>query len=832
MRKILLIMLCMVLLAGIVGAADYKFQNKSGSDLMIIHGDSANVTITGNVTASSGFFSWLGSLLNRITTLFVQDIDFSGMINGSGAINTTGNITADYFFGDGSQLDNLPSGTDGALNSSSWNRSGTDVFLHHTGDSVGIGTTSPGAPLEIRKATSPALSPMLILNRTDGGGGGTIKFGGEANQGILGIDNNGHLVLASIGQSTFDILFHTRAVSDGMTLTNERMRITDTGEVGIGTSNPTHELNVVGDLNVTGDIWSQGINISKNWTKEVYDIWNADWSGAAGLFRTDGWTVYNLTANVSIGTATSEYRFQTIGNVNLSNTLFVNGTDGSVGIGTATPSGLFNVADATDSNKFVVKNGSVTDSIKIDTSGGIDIDYDKGVWFSGDGDFNINTIATSGKLSSNMIEGIELFGESGNAFMKLAITNEDAEMYGWSGVKFTSQSGNMTLDGSGNVGIGTANPGELLEVAGNINSTGGDICITGGNCLSSVGGVTDGALNSSGWNRSGTDVFLANTGDNVGIGTLNPAEKLEVEGDIMIQSVGPRLFFNDTGASATEQIWGILADNAVLSFQAINDDYGGREASETWLQVERTGTNVGEVSFLSTLVGIGTENPGELLEVAGNINSTGGDICITGGNCLSDMGAGGGGLWRTDGWTVYNLTANVSIGTATSDYRFQTIGNVNLSNTLFVNGTDGSVGVGTDSPSDKLDVDGNARFTDATNEIWIGKNADMPTGAGLYLLGDGQSGIVRTYYDTTNLTLQAGETAGFESKIILGAKSGSDFIGLYTQSSERMRIDGGGNVGIGTTSPQQTLHVVGTFNTTSAGSSLVIDANGNVRIGI
>ncbi|KKM65928.1 hypothetical protein LCGC14_1486300, partial [marine sediment metagenome] len=33
---------------------------------------------TGNISASTGFFSYLGSLLNRITILFVQDINVTG----------------------------------------------------------------------------------------------------------------------------------------------------------------------------------------------------------------------------------------------------------------------------------------------------------------------------------------------------------------------------------------------------------------------------------------------------------------------------------------------------------------------------------------------------------------------------------------------------------------------------------------------------------------------------------------------------------------------------------------------------------------------------------
>ncbi len=61
-----------------------------------------NITIT-----QTGFFGWLGSLVSRITKLFVQDIDASGNIDVGNNVDVTGNITASYFIGDGSLLKNL-----------------------------------------------------------------------------------------------------------------------------------------------------------------------------------------------------------------------------------------------------------------------------------------------------------------------------------------------------------------------------------------------------------------------------------------------------------------------------------------------------------------------------------------------------------------------------------------------------------------------------------------------------------------------------------------------------------------------------------------------------
>ena len=76
--------------------------------------ETANINIASyNLTANNGFFSYLGILTNRITKLFVQDID------------TSGNITANYFIGNGSLLTEINSSSTNLTNYALKNQSET-----------------------------------------------------------------------------------------------------------------------------------------------------------------------------------------------------------------------------------------------------------------------------------------------------------------------------------------------------------------------------------------------------------------------------------------------------------------------------------------------------------------------------------------------------------------------------------------------------------------------------------------------------------------------------------------------------------------------------------
>jgi hypothetical protein len=114
-----------------------------------------------NVTASdTGFFNYLGSLVNRITKLFVQDIDATGNIE------TSQNVSANYFKGDGSLLTNLPAGGGEsdpvwAANSSTVARTGNcpagQVVQNTT--TVGVQCMTPAAAASYWDRTGTTLTP-------------------------------------------------------------------------------------------------------------------------------------------------------------------------------------------------------------------------------------------------------------------------------------------------------------------------------------------------------------------------------------------------------------------------------------------------------------------------------------------------------------------------------------------------------------------------------------------------------------------------------------------------------------------------------------------------
>jgi hypothetical protein len=139
---------------------------------------------------------------------------------------------------------------------------------------------------------------------------------------------------------------------------------------------------------------------------------------------------------------------------------------------------------------------------------------------------------------------------------------------------------------------------------------------------------------------------------------------------------------------------------------------------------------------------------------------------------------------------IIELPGGVVDGSGTANYVAKWSDANTLTNSIvYDNGT--NVGIGTTNPLAKLDVAGNARFggTDAYNSITINNNSNTG-GGGILVQRNGVNnaylGALGWYQGTSN------------SGAVIGTDNSSYPIVFYT-NVEQMRITGGGNVLIGTT---------------------------------
>ncbi|MEK7564946.1 MAG: tail fiber domain-containing protein [Patescibacteria group bacterium] len=298
---------------------------------------------------------------------------------------------------------------------------------------VGIGTTAPGTALVVSRSASFT----SIYNHFDAATDKAIE---------LYSDNAQNLILY---QGAF-LAFGTETGVTGAGF-SEKMRLQTDGNVGIGTTGPVAALQVLGAANKETQIGSTaGIYSTSTYFTDLSTL-----GSVINLARpSDGLFVHSIFSyDTAAGAANN------MGIVARSNIHFVTGatagpmmtlsSGGNVGIGTTSP------------------------GEKLEVSGG-----------AGNGLILSKTTATDGAVGS---AGIRLLGGGTNANWYMLTNNslgasiDDLFFYkgaGTTGVK-------MTIKDSGNVGIGTANPLQVLSVVGSIRQTG---CITAGTLSANTSG--------------------------------------------------------------------------------------------------------------------------------------------------------------------------------------------------------------------------------------------------------------------------------------------------------------------------------------------------------
>ncbi len=455
--------------------------------------------------------------------------------------------------------------------------------------------------------------------------------------------------------------------------------------------------------------------------------------------------------------------------------------------------------------------------------------------------------------SFKVLDSLQLLDANQNMMIKINNTKKGADDY--FGIRYVNFIGpnDSTLSSTIKSAVSTVNrdffilnehihnsekitiEGHGLDVNGNINFTGSL--------------YQNGAVFSSGSNIWSGTADICYNGGNVGIGTNNPSSKLDVNGniktmdDLVLKIAGPdndlddtnSIFFTNTSGSQNWRIGRRYLNGRDANHYSSLVFSGGKNADYTLLSDYFTITSTGNV-------GIGTTEPSSNLHIKGNA----GDVLQT---------------W-TYGSRSLTLTAPASadsdpwVWTTSNAYNFI----VDHNSVLYIN-DQGCIGIGTNNPSQKLDVNGTVKATTFSGSL--SGNANTVTN-GVYTAGTQSIGGAKTFTSTLTVdpgtgarntcilakgidpdfklvaiqdngpNVDGGKMAGIGVKykpdgsgandnydvgsirFLRGGSGGTGHISFSSNNTELMRIKGsGGNVGIGTNNPSQKLEVNGTVKATT-----------------
>ena len=712
-----------------------------------------NLTTTANVEAAylKGDGSYLTGLVTDLQSVADNGNTCSNTIqltNTDVGLKATGNVEANYFVGDGSKLTGLVTDLQSVADNGN-TCSNTIQFTNATtafiaNSNVGIGTSSPSADLHVAGYQYVNGPPTLT--------------------------------------NSFD---HSDAP---LTLTHG----TATSSTAINDPKPVLHLTRSGTNNESYGARAS-FNLSRYENSSTHSRSRLDVTLTDGTYAES--TVMTLRADgkVGVGTTSPAYTLDVGGDINIAsgsnlkiggtNAVFsnwtVNGSDiyrqsGNVGIGTNNPRWGLEVTPPAGKGGVLSCSDSAIFSHNLYYSGG---------WKYG--------AASKGGAYMRMIDSEIQFWNA---------PNSGSGTWDTAGGAATATQ-RMTIDESGNVGIGTASPQDLLHIYGVGDSTLRVETDTGQAQLLLRAGATTRRACRIDFSRADTGTqYMQIIGDyaqnatddltvasstsgrimtwlqngNVGIGTTSPDTDLHIYGSTSQTNI----FLGETGTPDKAGI--------IKYFQGDNSSNPGRLAFGSWGDNFSTGASTMCIKK-GGFVGIGTNSPAAKLHIGPKDND---HIYLASSN-------------NSYGWTIDTDDQ----GSGTVPFRIiKRTGGVD-STVLTIKNQDGNVGIGTTSPTQTLDVNGSVRQRGANTYLDWGERRIIMNYDNTYRQGIKFSTGTRemTLFSTTG---DSGGSIIFKTRAG-GGSSDTDY------GTERMRITGGGNVGIGTTGPGYKLDVAGDINISS-----------------
>jgi hypothetical protein len=463
---------------------------------------------------------------------------------------------------------------------------------------VGIGTTTPSSKLYISGSY-----PQLILDNPTPGSGSYILFrNGGTNAGFIGHQN-------SVSKLQFS------STDSGVA----HMTIDNSGKVGVGTTTPNALLEVASA--------GSGVDELRIGTNNAYEIKFVG-TVATNIYSSgSGAPMYISTNNAPlyIGTTADGQNLSIVNN--------------NVGIGTTGPGKLLEVS-SNSSPAIRISNTAYSPANRFDIS----VVDSGGLYISDKDNHKILQLAQDSNgiaVGSGYATGAYTLPSNGmiiegNVGIGTTTPGSKLDVAGTAQLRGAAGGTGLYVNSSGNVGIGTTSPSYVLDVKGpdtdnayiarfySTTGTRGSFGIRNGVGISPTTYI--GTIGSSEQLDIGTEnigVIRIDANQNVGIGTTNPKEPLDVAGNIVINAVVPRFKLNATGQAADNKMWRSVVDGLILKNDVIND---AQSSTQSWSEITRSGATITQVAFPNGNVGIGTTAPQNKLNVIGQINATTGFV--------------------------------------------------------------------------------------------------------------------------------------------------------------------------------------------------------------
>jgi hypothetical protein len=581
---------------GMTGGGPLSADVTLNADVVSVNGR------TGAVTLTSGDITGVGGLIDPTTTKGDLIVRESASVIKRLPVGTNGQVLS----ADSAQTVGVKWVTSAGQTPWAQNIDGAGFTLTNTGN-IGVGTATVPASMAVAsrsyisiKGTTDMGVLELVTNGADGDSTpvGSIAFTDPLNT-TVGDKRLASITVFRSGATALNrgsfMQFNTRA--DGSAAWTERMRISNAGSVGIGTTGPNRLLEVFSSVSTTAParFGNASCNVDIGAIADLgYGVAVNARSWGLSLQTADTTKLFIANAgNVGIGTTSPGAPLHVVSSAVASASgqevlrLTATHDGGVVGSGArinfyASPTLVAQIASVTEGAGAIglsfrpYSNGTFPDALHITTSGNIGIgrpdpqgtlDIYKPL-----GEFRITSTSTGNYVrqwmfnTENQLQlgiepasgGVCVSGTLGGAaFLSSVIGGKALHFAVGNGTR-------MTIGSDGNVGIGLNNPQYLLHV----KSSASAVAITSENTAAggfaqfrivsdsrayqfSVGGST------SGWGgnlyiydeTAGSARLLMNSSGQLGIGTIGPTAKLHVVGDLKVGANAYTGSIGDIGVS-------------------------------------------------------------------------------------------------------------------------------------------------------------------------------------------------------------------------------------------------------------------------------------------